>query len=507
MDYINKVIVHTIVDEENRMTTYRVMSDSEHPATAAGDAGIYSAFCHAARDVWPFLTTGAPGSYTVEDIVRKKDVLLKPREGAILPVYMAKIRVECGTFACELKLVNEWQCGTSACDPNLVCVWRFNHLFSILAQFANFAGVRKDQRPVFVEGNAGKGKLLARFSFDADKMIPKMKACCSKDNPLLHSQQPAIDIKRGVMVATDGRILAIHKLSGFRVETLDDDAVMEAIKNKPDNLCFFVPRDIAGMKGRIRVDVVAATWKSELGHMIDGLCIEAVDSDSRRAETKQSTHYPNYKGVVWCKQGATVPVDRRLMASVKQVSSGLTKKVWDEDKVIVMDAPRGSDTMLLTRKNNDEGTRSQSSAQLPGKSGGLLLGVKSDCLLAALAFEPTSMCCFGPGNQMAFISDSTRVIVMPMLIKGYTPLGDTSCRDGDYFDVTAGSTSYYKLPANDFEEWLSGGACGSDSQAPVKVKVKVKKPKPAASPVAVTATQTVADRFRARLRSAMGIAV
>lgn len=496
MDYINKVIVHTIVDEENRMTTYRVMSDSEHPATAAGDAGIYSAFCQAAHDVWPFLTTGAPGSYTVEDIVRKKDVLLKLREGATLPVYMETIRVECGTFASELCL-----CAKS-CHINY-----FSSLFSILAQFAKLAGVRKDQRPVFVEGNAGKGKLLARFSFDADKMIPKMKACCSKDNLQLVFQQPAIDIKRGVMVATDGRILAIHKLSGFRVETLDGDAVMEAIKNKPDNLRFFVPRDIAGMKGRIRVDVVAATWENEQGYMIDGLCIEAVDSDSRRAETKQSTHYPNYKGVVWCKQGATVPVDKRLLASVKQVSAGLTKEVWDEDKVIVMDAPRGSDSMLLTRKSNDKGTRSQSSAPLPGKSGGLLLGIKSDCLLAALAFEPTSMCCFGPGNQMAFISDSTRVIVMPMLIEGYTPLGDTSCRDGDYFDVTVGSTSYYKLPANDFEEWLSGGAGASDSQAPVKVRVKVKKPKPVASPVAVTATQTVADRFRARLRSAMGIAV
>lgn len=496
MDYINKVIVHTIVDEENRMTTYRVMSDSEHPATAAGDAGIYSALCQAARDVWPYLTTGTPGSYTAEELCNMKKVQLSIREGMTLPAHMETIQIECGTFTCRLCLVDRL--------PHRMD-WRFHNLFSVLAQFTKFAGVRKEQRPVFVEGNAGKGKLLARFSFDADKMIPKMKACCSKDKLLLAFQQPAIDIKRGVMVATDGRILAIHKLSGFRVETLADDAVMEAIKNKSDNLCFFVPRDIAGMKGRICVDVVTAAWESEQGYMIDGLCIEAVDSDSRRAEIKQSTHYPNYKGVVWCKQGATVPVDKRLLASVKQVSAGLAKEVWDEDKVIVMDAPRGSDTMLLTRKSNDEGTRAQSSSPLPGKSGGLLLGVKSDCLLAALAFEPTSMCCFGPGNQMAFISDSTRVIVMPKLIEWYTPLGDRSCRDGDYFDVTVGSTSYYKLPANDFEEWLSGGACGC--QAPVKVKVKVKKPKPVASPVAVTATQTVADRFRARLRSAMGIAV
>lgn len=384
-------------------------------------------------------------------------------------------------------------------------------LFDIIerAELAESIGPAKRHKFRICQAESGERTLLARFRFDADRMIPKMKACCSKDNPQLVFQQPAIDIKRGVMVATNGRILAMHKLSGFSVETLDEKTIKDRINDTSDNLCVFLPCDIVSMKGRIRVDVTAATWENEQGNTMEGIRVLAVDGNFKSAEINQCMHYPNYKGVVWRKQGATVPVDGSLVASVRQVAAGLTKNDSDGNKVVVMDAPRGSETMQLSRRDIYDETRTQSTAQLPGKSGGILLGANSDCLLAALAFEPKEICCYGPGNQMVFIADSTRVLVMPMLMndEDYKPLGSADQRDGDYFDVTAGSTSYYKLPANDFEEWLSCGAGASDSQAPVKVKVKVKKPKPVASPVAVTATQTVADRFRARLRSAMGIAV
>lgn len=379
-------------------------------------------------------------------------------------------------------------------------------LFDVIDRAEKAEEVKPAKRHRFTVGQSDNDTpLLARIWFDMDKMVPKMKACWTDDEIRAVMMQPAIDLKRGIMVATNGRILAMHKLSGFSVETCDEAAIREIIHDTSDGVCISVPRGVVSMTGRVRIDVTAATCEDDRSETVDCISVKAVDSQFAAAEMKQHFHYPKYSAVVWRKQGAVVPIDERLLKSVKMVASGLTKKDPLYEKIVIIDSPRGYDTIQLTRKVRYEGKTVQQVAPLPGTSCGILSCACSDFLLAALAFCPTSVCFYGPASQIVFMSESTWVLVMPMRMEDedYRPLGNTDRRDGCYFDAGAFAT----LPDNNFDKWLDGVSDATDTEKPVPVKVKVRKPQPVVTPTVQHTGPSLSEVLRRRLRAAMGIAV
>lgn len=479
MDYINKVIVHTIVDEENRMTTYRVMSDSEHPATAAGDAGIYSALCQAARDVWPYLTTGTPGSYTAEELCNMKKVQLSIREGMTLPAHMETIQIECGTFTCRLCLVDRL--------PHRMD-WRFHNLFSVLAQFTKFAGVKKEQRPVFVEENNEKGELLCHFRF----VVPQdIKHICKFVDPdsVFHPQvaHPAIDIERGVLVATDSTMMVMKKieLTGVRIYANMEDAILN------------IPVEIADMNG----EVVAAFYENGC---------EIIDSTDKRFYQENCGRYPKWYSALPAYKSCMMIVGKDMTKAVKSAAQSMTQRGKSGDEYVVLQHDANESHLKVAghdflRNNHTESVVRDvaDDTVLPFRE-----SFSAEKLIKMLAMKPSTMYL-----GLSKYSKTPTSLVMEKDYDGHTvmmlcPKHIETCDNPEFVREWEKTADRYVVQG---DKMLRHGFDEHSAICEVERSVKgdTPKPKKPTSPVAAVVQPSVSlsEKFRARLRSAMGIAV
>ncbi len=282
-------------------------------------------------------------------------------------------------------------------------------LFGAIADMEKVEGVGPAKCRCFtVPAGDTARKVLARLYFEADKALPKMKKCWDTDELRRQMMQPVIELKTGIIVVSDGHVLAAHKTQGYHEEVTG--------KLKCDKL--WLPREVTQMKGTVTVEVT----ENKVGAGTE-LVITATDGKGRQGVVTQDGRYPNWRSVIPSSVGRPVTVDAAVWEkAVKQ----LQPHVPPSSELMKMDAERGAEAIVFSGEDYDLGKVTTVSVPVPdGVPDGLLVGVKASYLLKALAFAPTAMYFIGASRALLFLSDETLLIVMPMLIdcEPQTPRG------------------------------------------------------------------------------------
>jgi len=367
---------------------------------------------------------------------------------------------------------------------------RASVLFEIIcrAEKAMSAGNAKRRRFTILHQNETDKKVLMRMTFQPDKFLPKLKSCWATDELRLSLTTPAIDVNSGIITATDGRILAMHKLQGYQCEKVDMPQLMKrTVYELEDQVRINVPRETVSMKGAITIQVTEDEWK-ENGSEFKGIRTTATDSTGKTAFVHQSMRYPNWKAVLPTKKGVVQPIDENFSSAVKQVSATITKDSSDGEKKIALDVLPYENYIHLTRRSLYEDTAIKAQAKLPQPaSEGILVALSATLVKSALSFEPTAMVYRGAVYPVVWLAGDTRILTMPMNIRDdYTP---RSSNASDYYQGSSpGSSSWRELPDDDTKEWLTTPA---SSIATPKKAVKAKRAAHKASVSAASAPAAV----------------
>lgn len=342
------------------------------------------------------------------------------------------------------------------------------------AEIAMKVSPAKRHRFTILPAEQEDSDVVARFSFDADTMLPKMKPCLEKEAIRPIMMVPAVEVKTGVMIATDGHILAVHRLKGYQAE--EDYERME-------HGMVSVPKEVLQMKGRITVVVAKATW-TEGKVKYDGLLITATDENGKSGEVHQSGRFPNWRSVTPSSNlSLPIPVDAQAMAKAVKLLLPQLNPVFPH---LSMTAVCGAKELEL---NGGEIDFSMSGdVKLPidgGMPTGIWMAINAQWLLQALAFKPTRMHYIEPSRPVLFFSDDTMVLVMPALREGSMPEGNYGVNTTTGFNLS---------------EWLGEKP---EPQKTVKKPEKKKEAKvvvkQAAQPKDTTAQLSLADRLREAL--------
>jgi hypothetical protein len=103
--------------------------------------------------------------------------------------------------------------------------------------------------------------LTARITFVADKMVKNLKKCLGKRDLATFAQYPAIEVETGLMIATDGHILAATKLKGYRCELGEGVAVVNGTR--------MLPVEVLAMKGTVTVEIMGDEQGNEVVRVTD----------------------------------------------------------------------------------------------------------------------------------------------------------------------------------------------------------------------------------------------
>ena len=342
--------------------------------------------------------------------------------------------------------------------------------------------------------SAERRNIVARLEFDVDKMLPKMKKCWAKDELRPCMNQPAIEVESGMMAASNGHILAVHKLRGYRYDG-------------PKTLMFkdiSVPREVASMKGHVTVEIeekkFTKTTKDANGNehteCFDGLFISATDSTGKFGSVRQDGKFPNWRSVFPHEVGRAVAVDVKSWTDAAQ---RVIPHVSEYSCLMWLSAERGAKALDFCGENYDFSKTIKVSVPVSnGVADGVWVGVKGTQLVDTLAFSPDVMYFTAPDRALLFTSQDTVVICMPMLLNDQpeTPRGPE------------------KLVRFSIDSWVRKAvnvpAAKANGKAAGKPKATVKTVAPKATPSEDAgdkeATPSIEDRLRAALRRQLAMA-
>ncbi len=312
-------------------------------------------------------------------------------------------------------------------------------------------GVAAAKRHRFtIRNKAAQCEVLARCSFEVDKVLPKMKGMWDKGGVRPVMCQPAIDLQEGAIVSTDGRILALHKLHGFERGEMKKELPWDVVS---------VPREVLGMKGTVTVEVQVA---ERTGKDIRELRICATDAKRAYAEVTQKGHYPNYMSVFPAEVGPAIVIDAAAFTkAVKQVAPSVNTA----SQMMVLSAARGAAAITLSGKDVDYSM--DASVVMPvegGVPGGVRMGAKVPLTLKALMFNPTKVLFTDPGRAVLFDAADTIVLMMPMYLERWPEKADVP-EKSDLREFSVG-------------KWMK--RCPSPDPSPIRAGRKLKAAKVAA---------------------------
>lgn len=233
--------------------------------------------------------------------------------------------------------------------------------------------------------------VLATIRFSVDKVLPKMKKCLDTDDIRPVMEHPAIETSTGVMVASDGHILAVHKLQGYSFHK-DDKAVLDNV--------LILPAEVLQMKGMVTVTVQREDNKN---------VIVAEDEQGNAGRYEDYYRYPNWRGALPDKTGVPVKIDAKALdKAVKQIAR--TKDA------VVRIAAEPTDKALIVSRENAEGTSklmtSVSMEPMPYKVVASFFG---RMMRVMLTLAPTAMRFVDSVCGLLFTNDDTIVLLMPLL--------------------------------------------------------------------------------------------
>lgn len=239
-----------------------------------------------------------------------------------------------------------------------------------------------------------KSEVLATIKFDADKVLPKLKKCLETNDLRPVMCYPAIELRTGVMIASDGHILAVHKLSGYSY-TVED-------KVELDDTLQMIPIEVLNMQGAITVEVRHEDYQN---------VIVAHDEQGNYGKAEMGWKYPNWRGAMPTKTGAAVEIDcKRLDKAAKMMAKG-------KESIVQVDAEPFGKSLILGKWDaiNGEVKMSQGvplTEAIPYK---MSAQFRVAVFRTMLALAPTTMR-FASGNRpVMFGNEDTLTILMPVV--------------------------------------------------------------------------------------------
>lgn len=260
--------------------------------------------------------------------------------------------------------------------------------------------------------------VILRISFDMDKEVQRIKGCLETDELRQILWHPAIDTATGVMIGSDGHILAAHKLNGYEIDN------QSGLPVKFRGL-LIVPKQVCGMRGRVTVEAVEGKWEESVedkdGHTelqeVDGIIVTATDENGRQGVVRAHKCYPNWRGVVPNRIGPAIGIDtKKLAEGVKRVRPQLC----DASELMTVQADAGDKAVCLSGEDYDFYTSGSVSVELENKAPcAMKVGLKASSVLKATSFAVKTMHYKGGGYAVVFLGDNTLVLMMPMVNDDY----------------------------------------------------------------------------------------
>ena len=309
-------------------------------------------------------------------------------------------------------------------------------------------------------------KLRARITFVTDKMVKNLKKCLDKHGLATFAQHPAIEPETGLMIATDGHILAATKLKSYRCELGDGVFVVNGVR--------MLPVEVLAMKGTVTVEIMGDEQGNEV--------VRVADSQGTAAELEQTAHYPNWRSAMPWSSGYPIDVDAKAWAaSLNAMIKAMDKNDDGPQYSVRLYGECGDRALRMSHYswNGDETVKQDLDVvQMPYKMFVTFAGKR---LQAILAFEPTAMRFSENVRPVMFYSADTLMLLMPLLVNDDDGMGcKVESKDCDRFDL---------------EQWLKG--------EPATVKTaKAKATKAKATKVA-RATASNEPTFAEKLREAL----
>ena len=357
-------------------------------------------------------------------------------------------------------------------------------LWLMAAAMESVEGVSPAKRKVFTIKSAKRrgADVILRLSFDTDREVQRIKYCLSNDDIRLLLMHPVIETATGVMVGSDGHILAAHKLGGYEADP------QGGLPVKFEGM-LPVPREVCRMKGRVTIEAVEGKWEESVedgnGNTelkeVSGIIVTATDAGGRQAVVKSHARYPRWRSVVPKEIGPAISIDTKQLADgVRRVRPQLN----EASDCMTLESSAGENAIRLSGENIDFSLSGCVTVALPGVMPcNMGVGLKASKVLAAMGFGVKTMHYKGADSPVVFVGDGTMTLQMPMITEDYkrSPRPEAGQMVG--FDIG---------------EWIDKTVAKSQDK---KTQAK-RKPKPAAKvamKVTAKAGHTLAERLRAAL--------
>ena len=256
-----------------------------------------------------------------------------------------------------------------------------------------------------------KNEVSARMVFVADKMLAKMKKCLKKKDKKDICEflvNPAIEMETGLLLATNGQILAAHKLKDYDFMPSESAVLGNVV---------MMPVAVLQMKGRVEVTVTVVDYD---------LLTTCTDEKGTTAELRTRSKYPFWRSVIPRTTGWPIDVEAKAWdAALKEI----VPKVKD----IPLNAVRlygeaKSKTLALCWDNVDTDNRGKKDVNVGEMPFKMAVSVNGLMLRDAMAFQPTEMRFSDWSNPLFFYSEDTLCLMMPVVNASFTPCGaDKKC--------------------------------------------------------------------------------
>lgn len=306
--------------------------------------------------------------------------------------------------------------------------------------------------------------LTARITFVVDKMVKNLKKCLDNKNLRVYATRPAIEVETGLMMATNGHILAVTKLKDYRCELGEGVLVVNGTR--------ILPVEVLGMKGTVTVEIMGDGHGNET--------VRVSDEKGTVAELEQTVRYPYWRSAMPLSSGYAIDVDAKAWtASLNAMIKAMDKDDDGPQYSVRLYGERGDKTLRMSHCdwNGDEVVKQDLDVgQMPYKMFATFAGKK---LQTILAFEPTAMRFVENVRPVMFYSADTLLLLMPLLVNDEDGMG---CK------VESGYCDHF-----DLERWLKGEAQG------VSKATKAAKAAAEHQPSSISHQPSFAERLREAL--------
>jgi len=340
MEKNDYIIVKTA---EGSMTTYRVAN-----VDTADEVAICHALSEAAKDIWQYVTI-VPGTYTAVQLKDSKSAAAQIDTKG-LPKEKRNIRIECGSFRCEIR------------DVNIDCP----RLFYALYKYEVLAHVNQRDRQVFT-ARKDLGKQICEARVILPRNIKAICAFCGNDPIRPSLCYPAIDLDRRCIVASDGYKMVACKIAVTQIHY--EEKVPET---------FYLPKEVARMRGEVTVRLF------EKGCTV-------IDDNGIEVSVEHEARYPRWHSVWPTYCGGMAIIDNKAMPkAIKRVAGFLPGHGKDEG-ILLAHYPDSCHLLISGYKEAEiMGEQSVNECISPDDVA-WRLPVKVDNILTALAMKPKTM--------------------------------------------------------------------------------------------------------------------